>query len=90
MKEKWETLKETMEETTSMSKKELWLIVAVCVLGGIVFGILTSPRKTLVIGSNNGNNSGNYGNGAPDEESENEVEQIGIWEADDAADLDEI
>ena len=82
MKEKWEALKETMEETVSVSKKEFWLIAAVCVLGGIVFGMLCSPKKSLVIGSNNGNNSGNYGNGAPDEDGEDEVEQIGIWEAD--------
>lgn len=80
MKEKWEIFKETMEETVSMSKKEFWLISAVCVLGGILFGILVSPKKSLVIGSNNGNNSGNYGNGAPEEECGCEVEQIGVWE----------
>ena len=27
------------------------------ILGGIVFGLLTSPRKNTTIGSNNGNNS---------------------------------
>lgn len=83
MKEKWEILKETMEDTISMSKKEFWLITAVCVLGGILFGILISPKKSLVIGSNNGNNSGNYGNGAPDDDCEDGVEQIGVWEDED-------
>ena len=66
-----------------MSKREFWLIAAVCLLGGIVLGMLCSPKKSLVIGSNNGNNSGNYGNGAP-EDNEEEVEQIGVWEADEA------
>lgn len=87
MKEKWETFKETMEETTSMSKKELWLIAAVCVLGGIVFGMLCSPRKSVVIGSNNGNNSGNCQNGLPEEDCD-EVEQIGVWEDDEAEDTE--
>lgn len=68
MKEKWEAWKEIMDETISMSKREFWLMTAVGVLGGILFGILISPKKSLVIGSNNGNNSGNYGKGMPDEE----------------------
>lgn len=80
MKEKWDALKEIMEENVIMSKREFWLIAAVCMLGGIVFGMLCSPKKSLVIGSNNGNNSGNYGNGAPEDECECDVEQIGIWE----------
>ena len=47
MKEKWELFKETLTETTSMSKKEFFLTMAVCVLGGIVFGLLFSPEKIL-------------------------------------------
>ncbi len=80
MQEKWEVIKEIMKENIIMSKKEFWLITAVSVLSGILFGILISPRKSLVIGSNNGNNSGNYGNGAPEDGCEEEVEQIGVWE----------
>ena len=68
MQEKWEAWKEIMDETISMSKREFWLMTAVGVLGGILFGILISPKKSLVIGRNNGNNSGNCGNGMPDEE----------------------
>lgn len=55
MEEKWEEFKESLTDVTSMSKKEFLLTMAVCVLGGIVFGMLFSPRKSTVIGSNNGN-----------------------------------
>lgn len=69
MKEKWELFKESLTETTSMSKKEFLLTITVCILGGIVFGLMFSPRKHTVIGSNNGNNSGNCDSGkAGDEE----------------------
>ena len=60
MKEKWELFKVSLTENKTMSKKEWLLTLAVCVLGGIVFGMLVSPRKNVTIGSNNGNNSGNY------------------------------
>ena len=59
MKEKWELFQESLTETTSMSKREFLLTLAVCVLGGIVFGLLFSPRKHTMIASNNGNNNGN-------------------------------
>lgn len=58
-----------------MSGREFLLTLAVCILGGIVFGMLFSPRKSTVIGSNNGNNSGNGNGGCDDEEDE-----IGEWE----------
>ena len=38
-----------------LSKREFFLTVAVCILGGIVFGMISSPRKTQTIGSHNGN-----------------------------------
>lgn len=57
MKEKWEDFKTSLTDVTSMSKKEFLLTITVCILGGIVFGLLFSPRKTMVIGSNNGNNN---------------------------------
>jgi len=60
MKEKWELFKISLTEEKTMSKREWLLVLAVCVLGGIVFGMLFSPRKNVTIGSNNGNNSGNY------------------------------
>ena len=55
MEERWEEFKATLTDVTSMSKKEFLLTMAVCVLGGIVFGMLFSPRKSMIIGSHNGN-----------------------------------
>ena len=55
MEERWEEFKATLTDVTSMSKKEFLLTMAVCVLGGIVFGMLFSPRNSMIIGSHNGN-----------------------------------
>lgn len=41
-----------------MSRREFLLTLAVCILGGMVFGMFFSPRKNMVIGSNNGNGCG--------------------------------
>ena len=60
MKEKWELFKISLTEEKTMNKKEWILILAVCVLGGIVLGMLLSPRKNITIGSNNANNNGSY------------------------------
>ncbi len=59
MKEKWEEFKGTLTDIVMMSKKEFLLTVAVCILGGIVFGIFFSPKKSTMIASNNGSNNGN-------------------------------
>ena len=76
MKEKWNELKVTLTETTQMSKKEFVLSLMVCFLGGIVLGILFSPKKTSVIGSHNGNNCGNSRTGEEDELAEwDEIEK---------------
>ena len=72
MKEKWEEFRVSLSDTTSMSKREFLLTVAVCILGGIVFGIFCSPRKSTVIGSNNGNNCGNGCGCVEDEKNEEE------------------
>lgn len=76
MKEKWELFKESLTETTSMSKREFLLTMAVCILGGIVFGLLFSPRKHTMIASNNGNNNGN---GSANAGTQEEEEQIADW-----------
>ena len=60
MKEKWKLFKISLTEEKTISKKEWLLVLAVCVLGGIVLGMLLSPRKNITIGSNNGNNNGSY------------------------------
>lgn len=80
MKEKWKEWTASLTDPQIMSKKDFLLTVAVCILGGIVFGMLCSPKKTTVIGSNNGNNSGNYGKDAIPEEECEETEVIGVWE----------
>ena len=70
MKEKWENFKVSLSDITAMSRREFLLTVAVCILGGMVFGMLFSPRKSMVIGSNNGNNSGNGKNSGCGQEME--------------------
>lgn len=57
MREKWEIFKATLTETKTMTKKEFLLIAAVCVLLGLVVGMLVSPRKQVTIGSHNGSNN---------------------------------
>lgn len=77
MKEAWNEFKTSLSDSTTMTKREFLLTLAVCVLGGIVFGMLASPRKCMTIGSNNGNNSGNregFG-GFEDEEAADREEQ---------------
>lgn len=46
---------ESTEELTTVSKRELFLEVVCCLLAGLVLGILFSPKKTTIIGCNNGN-----------------------------------
>ena len=58
MKEKWELFKVSLTEIKTMSKKEWLLTLTVCILSGIVLGMVLSPRKSITIGSHNGNNNG--------------------------------
>lgn len=51
MKSFWASL----DDVTCISKRELFLGILACTLAGIVFGLLFSPKKTTIIGSNNGN-----------------------------------
>lgn len=59
VKENMKVWKESLTETKTMSKREFLLMITVCILGGMVFGLLFSPRKNVLIGSLNGNNSAN-------------------------------
>lgn len=43
-----------LSETTTITKRELLLVTAVCGLGGLVLGMLCSPKKKVMIGSHNG------------------------------------
>ncbi|MEY8324785.1 hypothetical protein AALB47_12895 [Lachnospiraceae bacterium 54-11] len=77
MERKWEEFKATLTDERSMSKKEFLLTMAVCVLGGIVFGMLFSPRKSMIIGSHNGN-----GHDRDDENKKKSKKKSGVvdWE----------
>lgn len=83
MKKKWISLREKwFEGEVTLPKTTLWLVCAVCLLGGIVYGLRKAPwTHGVTIGSNNGNNNGNNsGNSggstedAGDEEAETEEE----------------
>lgn len=62
----------SLEESTVISKRELFLGLSTCALAGIVLGVFFSPKKKVTIGSNNGNN--NTGNGC-DNMAEGSLEQ---------------
>lgn len=62
MREDLKAFRESLTETTVMTKREFLLVAAVCILGGIVFGMMFSPKKNVMIGSKNGENSNNSGN----------------------------
>ncbi len=69
MREKWNVFVASLDETTVMSKRSFLLTTLTCLLGGLVLGMLFSPRKTVVIGSNNGNdNVTTYGGELEEEE----------------------
>ena len=57
MQEKWKELQVILEEMKTMKKKEYFLILAVCLLSGLVIGMLVSPRRLFMVGNNNGNKS---------------------------------
>lgn len=60
-----ELAKKCFEGEVTLPKVMLWLIGAVCLFGGIVYGLKAAPMTHgVMIGSNNGNNNGNNsGNG---------------------------
>lgn len=65
------------EGDLTMPKVNFWLIGAVCLLAGIVYGLLVAPATHgVTIGSNNGNQSGCvFGVRKEDEENENVIEE---------------
>lgn len=69
-------VKTCFEGELTLPKAMLWLIGAMCLLGGIVYGLKTAPiTHGLMIGSNNGNNNGNNsGNGCQGEQEETPAE----------------
>ena len=45
MQERWNELQDILEELKTMKKREYMLTLAVCVLSGLVVGMLISPKK---------------------------------------------
>lgn len=66
MKSFWASL----EETTVITKRELFLEVVVCALAGIVLGMILTPKKTVTIDSNNSGNGCNNSASADVEDEE--------------------
>lgn len=62
-REKCEELRTVcFEGEVTVKKTELWLVMAVCLLMGILYGLRKAPMTHgLMVGCNNGNNSGNSG-----------------------------
>ena len=67
-----ELAKNCFSGEVTLPKATLWLLGAVCLLGGIVYGLKTAPMTHgVMIASNNGNNNGNNsGNGCEQEDEE--------------------
>ena len=63
----------SLDETTVVSKRELFLEIVVCALAGIVLGMILTPKKTVTIGSNNSGNGCNCGNKTGDDTEDEEV-----------------
>lgn len=54
--------KQCFEGEITMPKVNLWMAGAICLLAGMVFGLLHAPlTHGIRIGCNNGNNNGNTG-----------------------------
>lgn len=69
MKDFWTSL----DETTIISKRELFLGIVAAALAGLALGMIFTPKKTVTIGSNNSGNGCNCNNAGlidTDEESE--------------------
>lgn len=61
----------------TLPKGTLWLIGAVCLLAGIVYGLKTAPMTHgMMIASNNGNNNGNNSGNNGGEEAEEVCEEV--------------
>ena len=70
MCKKLEKFWNSLDRAIVVNKRELVLGIAACTLAGVVAGILLSPRKTVTIASNNGNNNGNSADLADSEQPE--------------------
>ena len=67
---KMKTFWTSLDETTVVSKRELFLEIVAVALAGVVLGMLFTPKKTVTIGSNNSGNGCNCGNSNGDDTQE--------------------
>lgn len=75
IREVWSLIK-TIIQSKDYTPRESVLAIVVIFLLGIFFGILISPKKEVMVGSNNGSNNVGFGGGAPCEgEKEEEASQ---------------
>ena len=63
----------SLDETTIISKREMFLEIVAVALTGLVLGMLLTPKKTVTIGSNNSGNGCNCGNKNGDDTEDEEV-----------------
>ena len=69
-----ELVKNCFSGEVTLPKATLWLFGAVCLLGGIVYGLKTAPMTHgVMIASNNGNNNGNNSGNGREQEDEEEM-----------------
>ena len=60
MLEKMKAFWNSLDNNVVIHQRELFLGVTACTLAGVLAGMLLSPKKTVTIGSNSGNdNTGN-------------------------------
>ena len=64
----------SLEGTAVISKRELFLEIVVCFLAGILLGVIFTPKKTSIIGSNNSGNGCHNGSNSGNEDAEDEEE----------------
>ena len=60
----------SLDETTIISKREMFLEIVAVAFAGLVLGMLLTPKKTVTIGSNNSGNGCNCGNASLDDADE--------------------
>lgn len=63
----------SLDETTIISKRELFLGIVAAALAGLALGMIFTPKKTVTIGSNNSGNGCNCGNKTGDDTEDEEV-----------------
>ncbi len=82
MKEIWRTIRKNlqlslsdMDKTCTRTNRELVYGAVACAAVGMVLGLMFSPKKTVTIGSHNGNNNAGSASLTASEAEEDEEEE---------------